>query len=54
MLCGPCVARKLHRACVMKTKFGCIVLPCGCLVPLVLLACGLLVSGGVVLAKSLF
>jgi hypothetical protein len=48
------VANKLHRAQGMKTKFGCIVLPCGCLVPLMLLGCGLLVTGGVVLARSLF
>jgi len=38
----------------MKTKFGCIVLPCGCLLPLMLLALGMLVTGGVVLAKALF
>jgi hypothetical protein len=51
---GEGVAIDLHPTPFMRTKFGCIVLPCGCLMPLMLLAVGLLISGGVVLAKSLF
>ncbi len=48
------MAIKLQALQAMKTKFGCIVLPCGCLLPLMLFALGSLVSGGVVLAKALF
>lgn len=38
----------------MKTKFGCIILPCGCLLPVLALVLVLGVTATVVLAKALF
>jgi hypothetical protein len=48
------MATKLHRGRDMKTKFGCIILPCGCLLPLMALGFILVVTGTVVVASSLF
>lgn len=48
------MATNLQDKGAMKTKWGCIVVPCGCLMPLMTLVLLLLVTGTVVLANCLF